>query len=150
MLEPLQLRRPAGPFRLGTTKGTHMAKPVIGIDLGGTNMQIGVVSPTNKVLGRSKKKTRAAEGMERVIDRIVEGVEEACKDARLSPKRIGALGIGAPGAIDPDRGIVLQAPNLVWRNVPLANILRKRLRIPVVVDNDVNVAVYGEWKAGAG
>jgi glucokinase len=127
-----------------------MAKPVIGIDLGGTNMQIGVVSPSNKILGRSKKKTRAAEGKDRVIDRIVEGVEEACKEAGVSPRAIGALGIGAPGAIDPDRGVVVQAPNLVWRDVPLADILKKRLKMPVVVDNDVNVAVYGEWKAGAG
>ncbi|MGD9689021.1 MAG: ROK family protein [Phycisphaerales bacterium] len=125
-------------------------KHVIGIDLGGTNMQIGVVDASNRVVGRSKKKTRAAEGMEKVIGRIVEGVEEACKDGKVSMKSVTALGIGAPGAIEPYKGVVLQAPNLRWRDVPLADILKKKLKVPVVVDNDVNVAVYGEWKAGAG
>ncbi len=126
------------------------SKPVIGIDLGGTNMQIGVVSPDNKVIGRSKKKTRAAEGMAKVLDRIAEGVTEACAEAKVNVKQLAGIGIGAPGAIDPHEGIVLQAPNLRWRDVPLAAILRKRFGVPVVVDNDVNVAVYGEWKAGAG
>ncbi|MBL8758218.1 MAG: ROK family protein [Phycisphaerae bacterium] len=126
------------------------AKTVIGIDLGGTNMQIGVVAPDNKILGRSKKKTRASEGMAKVLDRIAEGVTEACAEAKIPVKQLGGIGIGAPGAIEPHEGIVLQAPNLRWRDVPLAAILRKRFGVPVVVDNDVNVAVYGEWKAGAG
>lgn len=125
-------------------------KPVIGIDLGGTNMQIGCVDGSNKILGRSKKKTRASEGMQKVLERIAEGVTEACAEAHLTPKELGGIGIGAPGAIEPHEGIVLQAPNLRWRDVPLAEILRKRFGVPVVVDNDVNVAVYGEWKIGAG
>lgn len=127
-----------------------MPKHVIGIDLGGTNMQIGVVNAANKVIGRSKRKTRATEGLDKVIGRICEGVEEACKEAKVTMKQIGGLGIGAPGAIEPFKGVVLLAPNLRWRDVQLADILKKKLKIPVVVDNDVNVAVYGEWKAGAG
>lgn len=125
-------------------------KLVIGIDLGGTNMQIGVVDPLYKIPGRSKKKTRANEGMQKVLDRIVDGVSEACQEAGVAVKDIAALGIGAPGAIDPAAGVVVQAPNLNWHNVPLAMLLKKRLNIPVVVDNDVNVAVYGEWRLGAG
>lgn len=125
-------------------------KPVIGIDLGGTNMQIGAVDAKNKILGRSKKKTRATEGLQKVLDRIAEGITEACAEAHLIPKDLGGIGIGAPGAIEPHEGIVLQAPNLRWRDVPLAELLRKRFGVPVVVDNDVNAAVYGEWKFGAG
>lgn len=125
-------------------------KHVIGIDLGGTNMQIGVVDPGYKIPGRSKKKTRAVEGLDRVLDRIVDGVNEACHEAGISTKEVAALGIGAPGAIDPAAGVVVQAPNLNWHNVQLANLLKKRLGVPVVVDNDVNVAVYGEWRLGAG
>lgn len=125
------------------------SKPVIGIDLGGTNMQIGCVSPDHKLMGRSKRKTRATEGLNKVLGRIIEGVEEACGEAGLKVKDCGALGIGAPGAIEPHEGIVLLAPNLRWTDVPLADLLRKKLGIPVVVDNDVNVAVLGEHRLGA-
>ncbi|MFN0010955.1 MAG: ROK family protein [Phycisphaerales bacterium] len=126
------------------------SKPVIGIDLGGTNMQIGAVTADFKIAGRSKKKTRATEGLAKVIERICDGVQEACGEAGIKVKDCGALGIGAPGAIEPHNGVVLMAPNLRWTDVPLAAILRKKLGIPVVVDNDVNVAVLGEHRLGAG
>lgn len=123
---------------------------VVGIDLGGTNMQIGVVDAANKLHGRSKKKTRASEGQQKVLDRIAEGINEACAEAHVTPRDLAAIGIGAPGAIEPHVGMVLYAPNLGWKDMPLADLLRKRFGVPVVVDNDVNVAVYGEWKLGAG
>lgn len=125
-------------------------KPIVGIDLGGTNMQIGVVDAKGEVVGRSRKKTQALEGRAKVLDRIVEGVGLACEQAGIGVKQLGGLGIGAPGAIDPARGVVLEAVNLRWNDVPLAEILADRLGIPVVVDNDVNVAIYGEWKMGSG
>jgi glucokinase len=126
------------------------SKLLVGIDLGGTNMQIGVVSPENRIIGRSKKKTRASEGLTHVLDRIVAGVREACEEARVPQGQLAGVGIGAPGAIDPASGVVLQAPNLHWKDVPLSILLRRRLGVPVVVDNDVNAAIYGEWKLGAG
>jgi glucokinase len=126
------------------------SKPIVGIDLGGTNMQIGVVDADGGIVGRSRKKTQALEGRAKVIDRIVEGVNGACEQAGMTVKQLGGLGIGAPGAVDPVRGVVLEAVNLRWNDVALADILKDKLGIPVVVDNDVNVAVYGEWKMGAG
>lgn len=125
-------------------------KPFVGIDLGGTNMQIGVVDKTAVVLGRSRKKTNADQGKDRVIERLVEGVQEACTEAGITPAQLGGLGIGAPGAVDPALGTVLEAVNLRWNDVALAKILKSKLGIPVYVENDVNVAVYGEWKHGAG
>jgi glucokinase len=125
------------------------AKPYVGIDLGGTNMQIGVVAASNAIIGRSRKKTLAQKGQANIIARIVEGVQHACAEARLNVSQLGGVGIGAPGAIDPAAGVVLEAVNLRWDNVPLAKILQAKLKVPVLVDNDVNVAVYGEWKAGA-
>jgi glucokinase len=124
-------------------------RPIVGIDLGGTNMQVGVVSGA-ELLGKAKKKTRADEGRDAVLDRIAQGIAEACTEARLKPSDLAAVGIGAPGAIDPAEGLVLEAVNLRWDNVPLAAILKDRLGVPVFVDNDVNAAVYGENRLGAG
>ena len=126
-----------------------------GIDLGGTNMQLGVVALGSKgddakLIGEAKKKTKAEEGQEGVIGRIIEGLVEACAVAKISIKDLAGVGIGAPGAVDPADGIVLEAVNLRWKDVALASVLGKRLGVPVFLDNDVNVAVYGEYRLGAG
>lgn len=126
------------------------SRPVVGIDLGGTNMQIGVVDADGRVLGRCKRKTKAALGMETVIERLAEGVDRACEDAGVKRGAIGAVGAGIPGAIDMPAGLVYEAPNLRWFDVPVRDLLRAALKVPVVVDNDVNVALLGEARAGAG
>ena len=125
-------------------------RPVVGIDLGGTNMQIGVVSGDHKVIGSAKRKTKAEQGAPAVLDRIAEGVQAACEQAKVPMDRIGGIGIGAPGPVDPRRGVVLEAVNLRWDDVPLADELSGRLGVPVTIDNDVNVAVMGENRFGAG
>lgn len=123
---------------------------VIGVDLGGTNMQIGVVDARHNILGRERRKTHAKDGHKKVIDRIAEGIKEACKEAGVKHTRILSVGIAAAGAIDIPRGVVLEAPNLRWHEVPLKRILEKKVGCPVVVDNDVNGAVWGESQLGAG
>jgi glucokinase len=125
-------------------------KPAVGIDLGGTNMQIGVVSSDVKLLGQAKKKTKAADGAAAVLDRLVEGVHEALAAAKLTIKDVSCVGIGAPGAVDPGAGLVLEAVNLRWKNYPLAEVLTKRFGVPAFLDNDVNVAVWGEHQLGSG
>ncbi len=123
---------------------------VVGIDLGGTNMQIGVVNSEHAIVGRCKRKTKADLGRDAVIKRICEGVRRACDDAHVDLHDMVAVGIGAPGAIDIPRGVVLEAPNLKWNDVPLKDLLLEELDLPVIVDNDVNVAVWGEARLGAG
>jgi len=123
---------------------------VAGIDLGGTNMSVGVVDDRGRILGRSKRKTRAVEGRETVITRMVEAIDRACAEAGVSRPQLAAIGVGAPSAIDFDKGIVLNAGNLGWKNVNLREILSKRCSLPVAVDNDVNVAAWGEHVLGSG
>jgi glucokinase len=122
----------------------------VGIDLGGTNMTVGVVDRRGKLHGRARKKTKAHEGRDAVLDRIVTAVEAACAEAKVRPADLEAVGIGAPGPVDHERGVVIAAGNLGWRNVPLGELLRKRLGVRVAVDNDANVAAWGEATVGAG
>jgi glucokinase len=126
------------------------AKHIVGIDLGGTNMQIGVVDANGNVVGRSRKKTQADQGQDKVIERLVDGIETACQEAKIDSHDLWGVGVGAPGAVDHISGVVLEAVNLRWNDVPLAEILTQRVGVPTILDNDVNVAVFGEWKMGAG
>lgn len=122
----------------------------IGLDLGGTNIQAGLVDARTRVLARAKLPTEAHEGPEAVIDRLCQAAREVTRAAGLPLKRVAAVGVGAPGPVDVHKGLLLQAVNLRWSSVPLAKLLSKRLQRPVFVDNDVNVAAWGEFVAGAG
>jgi len=150
----LQPANPIAPFdMLRDRKDTAMSKnttnaPVVGIDLGGTNMQIGVVTADGKITGRVGQRTHADRGADAVVERIAEGVRQACEEANLDVSDLAGVGIAAAGAIDITRGIVIEAPNLKWYDLPLRDMLEKKLGTSVVVENDVNGAVWGEYKAG--
>ena len=121
----------------------------IGIDLGGTNIQCGVIDLGGHVLGRSKVKTDADRGLDGVLDNVARAVAMAAEQAKVEVSSVAAIGVGAPGAVDPTSGTVLEAVNLRWNDVPLAKLLRKKLGPDVFLDNDVNVAVFGEARRGA-
>ncbi len=122
---------------------------VVGVDLGGTNITVGVVDREHKVIASAKRKTKAALGLDAVIERIVETIGRACESAGVSIDQLDGIGIGAPSAIDFDEGMVINAGNLGWKMVPLRAILEKRLDRPVVIENDVNAAIWGEAQLGA-
>jgi glucokinase len=126
---------------------TRAHRPIVGIDLGGTNINVGIVDHTLKVLpgSRVNKKTQAAQGVNTVLDRIASAVREALDGAGLTPRGVSSIGIAAAGAVDSERGVVLKGGNLGFVNVALAAQLKRRLGVRVLVENDVNAAVYGEW-----
>lgn len=124
---------------------------IIGVDLGGTNAKTAVVSRDKKVLAKDSRPTRAAEGPEVVMDVMAESVDAALKSAGLKRDSVMAAGFGAPGPMNWQTGIVYSPPNLPgWKDVPLAAEMAKRLGFPCYVDNDANVACYGEYWLGAG
>ena len=123
--------------------------PCVGIDLGGTNMSAAVVDSHNRVIGSSRRKTYAELGFEAVLERVAEMVATTIKEAGLKKKKIRAIGIGVPSPVVIETGIALDAPNLGWRRVDVGSRLAERTGLPVFVDNDVNVAVYGEFRTGA-
>ena len=132
----------------------------LGIDLGGTNIQCGLLDTSKSVqkvgvTHRGDTKTKADkypgnDGAPAVIDRIAKLAQEVLDDAKVSLRDLAGVGIGAPGVIDHDKGIVSLAVNLGWTDYPLAKELSKALGgVPVCLDNDVNVGAWGEYKAGA-
>jgi glucokinase len=122
----------------------------LGIDLGGTNIQAGLLGADGKLTGTDRLKTKADGGADTVIKRIAKLTDSVLDKAGVKPDDVAGLGIGAPGAVNHKKGVVLNAVNLRWTDFPLAKVLEKELGIPVVVDNDVNVGTWGEYMAGAG
>jgi glucokinase len=121
---------------------------MIGIDLGGTKMMAAALDAQGKVAATRKQPTPANLGAEGVIREIAAVVAKLVK--RVKPRKVDGICVGAPGAVDPKRGIVYHAPNLGWKQYPLAKLLGKQLDLPVTVDNDVNVGAVGEFALGAG
>lgn len=123
----------------------------MGIDLGGTKILAAVVGADGAILGVAKKKTKSELGPDAVIKHIVDTAGEAASDAKVSLKAIAGVGVGAPGPVDFETGVVYSAPNLAgWEEIPLGARLQASLGVPVRVDNDVNLGTLGELHLGAG
>ena len=118
----------------------------IGIDLGGTYIKYGLVSEVGEIIEKGKVPTPAGCGYVETAEVIVSAVRGLAK----SGAPIGGLGIGAPGIVDGEKGIVRTSGNLGWENKPLAEDLSAKLGIPVTLANDANAAAYGEYACGAG
>lgn len=123
---------------------------LVGVDLGGTKILAAVFSPQLECLGRTKFSTKAGRGPEAVAERVARCVQDAIDECDLQPKQIRAVGVGAPGAIDPEKGAVVFSPNLEWHDVPLKKLLEKQLGLPVFLENDCNVCTLGVHKVELG
>lgn len=120
---------------------------VLGVDIGGTDVKLGILSSDTKILERGKISTKAAEGPGAVAVRVKEWLDE---NNRGYPE-VSMAGIGCAGLVSKAGGILHSSPNLPgWDDIPLAGIFSNKLSMPVVVDNDANVAAYGEFIRGAG
>jgi glucokinase len=125
-------------------------QPYLGIDLGGTNIQAGLLDGHDKLIVTDRLKTKADGGEDQVVSRIVKLIHTVIDKAGVKLDDVAGLGIGAPGAVNHKKGVVINAVNLRWTDFPLGKLLEKELGIPVAVDNDVNVGTWGEYMAGAG
>jgi glucokinase len=124
---------------------------VIGVDLGGTNLRTALLSLDGDILDKRKEATNAADGWKKVVARLVDNITKQRDIAIQRGLRVTAVGVGAPGVIRMDTGVVVKSPNFPdWNNLPLRDELEKALRIPVVIENDANAAALGEQWRGAG
>ena len=123
---------------------------IVGVDLGGTSLRALVVNSRNEILAVEKEPTKITLKPEALIRELAAMVEDVVRAAGLRKSQLRAVSIGAPGAVDPEHGVVFHAPNLGWDAVPLSAMLGSLLRVPVFAENDVNVGVVGEHALGAG
>lgn len=128
-----------------------MGRVVIGVDLGGTNLRTAILNPDGNILDRHKEATHAADGWEKVVARLIENIKRQSESAVRQGFDVAAVGVGAPGVIQADKGVVVKSPNFPdWNNLPLKVQLEKTLGIPVFLENDANAAALGEQWRGAG
>lgn len=124
---------------------------IAGVDIGGTNLRAGMVPfEGGEPAGVQSGPTREGEGAGEVVGRVVEMVGAAMEAVGAGDGGVAGVGVGAPGPLDRGRGVVIETPNLGWREVPLRGMVAGQLGLPVEVDNDANCAAYGEWWVGAG
>ncbi len=123
-------------------RGEH----IMGLDIGGTKVLAMVLDYNFKCKGRSKKRMRSEKGDEPAEQRVLKAIQEALEDAKVDS--VVGIGAGSPGPLDPETGVIIDTPNLAWKNFPLAKTIRDAFKTPCKVDNDVNMGTYGEWKFG--
>lgn len=127
---------------------------IIGVDLGGTKISAGALREDGRdAHGMRSITTQAELGAEGVVDRIVGLIEgvilDTINETGASRKDFLGIGLGAPGPLDREKGLVVIAPNLGWRDFPLRDRITSRLGLPATLDNDANCATVGEWWLGA-
>ncbi len=126
-------------------------EPNLGVDLGGTKLIAAVISSEGEIVAREYRSTRAEEGPEGVVERIFDAINRVVSLARVETSALGGVGIAAAGALDMERGVITASPNLPgWKNIPLRDIMEKRLGIRTFLLNDANAAALGEHRFGVG
>lgn len=121
--------------------------PVLGVDVGGTKVAVGLVDHNGKILTQGRKPMVANGTAEAGLQAVADAIDSLASSV---PGGIHSIGICAPGPLDPKSGVVLNPPNLpCWQNFPLAEKIRSRYQVPVRVDNDANAAALAETRWGA-
>lgn len=127
-----------------------MKKYSIGIDLGGTKILLALVDKfSGEVVLSVKKKTRKEKGPEKIMSKMIDGIEELLEDSGAGIDEISSIGVGAAGQIDREHGILIGAPNLDCFDLNIKQQIQSHFDIPVYVGNDVEIAALGEMKFGA-
>lgn len=123
----------------------------IGVDLGGTNVAIGIVTEEGKIVAKKSFKTAAERPFEEIVKDMADCIKYLLEENSISLEDVKSIGIGSPGNINSDSGTLVYANNFAHgKNVPLREMMQRYINKPVYVGNDANVAALGEVLAGAG
>ncbi|MBC8078770.1 MAG: ROK family glucokinase [Gorillibacterium sp.] len=125
-------------------------KIYVGVDLGGTNIKVGICDEDGKLLKTFEGPTGSEHGAEGVLERIAQYCRSIVEESEYEWDQVAGIGAGIAGFMDIPEGFVKLSVNLNWRNVPVKKTLEQKLGKPVTIDNDANVAALGEAWSGAG
>ncbi len=120
-----------------------------GIDLGGTNIKAGIVDENQKILAEGSVPMRVERPCEEIMKDMAVLIKDLLKKIGADERELLGIGVGSPGTVDAQSGVVLYSNNFGWNNVPLVAELKKYFHCPVSISNDANCAALGEVKAGA-
>lgn len=122
----------------------------LGIDIGGTNIAVGVVNDEMKIICKTSNKTPVPCTQDVFCDAVANTAKEALAKAGIELSSVKQIGIGCPGTANKDLGVIEYANNLGFKDFKISEMISKRLpNIPILLENDANAAAYGEYKAGA-
>lgn len=129
-----------------------MKKYVVGVDVGGTNVELGLVDPRGNIISRLSFATRDFSATPRTLTTaICEAAGALLRKEHVVKAKVEGVGVGLPGLVDVQKGVVRLLPNIPgWKDVLLQKDMEKRLGLRVQVENDVNMITLGEWQYGAG
>ena len=144
-----------GEEALETEPRADGARWIVGVDIGGTNIVVGLVPLEGGApVGLRNLPTDAVRGADFVVQRVAGMVAEAIRETLAehggARADVAGVGIGSPGPLDRETGVVINTPNLGWTNLPLRDLVSDAVGLPAALDNDANCATYGEWWQGAG
>ncbi len=124
---------------------------IIGVDIGGTKVAVGLVDSSGKIVTQERRPMVATSGAEPALQAVTGAIASLAGESLATPgSGIQGIGICAPGPLDPKTGVVINPPNLpCWRNFHLASRVAELYRVPVKVDNDANAAALAETRWGA-
>ncbi len=122
----------------------------IGIDLGGTKMLTALLDSKFKVRAEEKVKVDVSKGQKYLLASMKDSISRVLDDSGVKLKQLGGIGIGCPGIIDTKSGRVLSSPNIPFlKNFKFSEKIGKMIKVPIVLENDVNTGLYGEFQFGA-
>lgn len=121
----------------------------LGIDLGGTNIVAGVVDEEYNIVAKASCKTDVPRPEKEICDSMAEVALEAIKNANITIDDVESIGIGVPGAVNPETGIIEYSANLFFHNWSVVEMMEERLNTKVKIENDANAAALGEYLAGS-
>jgi glucokinase len=119
-----------------------------GIDLGGTKIYSIIIDEKGDIKSREKLKTNKDDKFENILGRIIECYKSSIKTAGINENQIVSIGMAVPGAVNVDKGLLINAPNLGWKNIELTKIMNDITKKPFFIDNDVNMGIYGDYSFG--
>lgn len=120
----------------------------IGIDLGGTNIAVGLVTPDGRIVRKAETPTLATRPYTDIVHDMADCITRLLSEAQVPQQDIAAIGVGIPGIADSHTGRVIFCTNLGWRDIPLRDALKAYYDLPIYIDNDATVAGWAEYQAG--